>query len=258
MEAATLSDAPHLTFVLEHDGPIPLAELTHSLQRLAGRYARQAKGDEDEPRLYVTEVRKGSIVIILVAAAAAIVPVIAGANQIAKFAENVRGLVDHFTGKEKSKEQVTKADCDDMRALAAPVIHTINARLVIFTNESPGEVVNLPSHQAMVADNRAAMERLALTEKEENVTTEVLLVWDQLKNAPGVDEGRSADRAIIQEVDARPRQVTFAAEGLKEQMTDEAFNPLKKAFVVDVKVLSSPTGIAAYRILKLHDVLDRE
>ena len=60
---------PKLTFVLEHSGPIPLAEFTLALQRLAQRYAREARGSlqDEEPKLYIAEIRKGSVIVDFVA-----------------------------------------------------------------------------------------------------------------------------------------------------------------------------------------------
>ncbi len=66
------------------------------------------------------------------------------------------------------------------------------------------------------------------------------------------------DRAIVAEIDSRPRQVTFAEEDIKERMTGQTFKPFEKAFVVDAKVLIGPNGVAGYRVMRLHDVLDRE
>ena len=63
--AEKVSEVPKLTFVLEHEGPIPLADFTPALQRLAMRYSREvrATGPDEEPRLYIAEVHKGSVVV---------------------------------------------------------------------------------------------------------------------------------------------------------------------------------------------------
>ena len=112
--------------------------------------------------------------------------------------------------------------------------------------------------EARAADNRAALERKDLEQRDENALSATLFVWDQVRNAPGIEEGRSPDRGIIQEIDGRARQVTFAADDIKQAMTRQDFNPFEKAFVVDAKVLIGPNGPAAYRITALHDVLERD
>lgn len=258
MSDAELRDADKLVFVLEHEGPIPLAEFTSALQRLAMRYTREVKASEpdQEPRLYISEITKGSVVIAFVAAGA-IMTGLGGANTLFTFAQNLKKMVGHFTGK-GDKITVTKADCDDMRALASPVIHTVNGGIHLHIGRDALAVLELNQAQAFEADNRAALERMALSQQEENLKPGVLLVWDQVRNAPGVEVGRSPDRGVIFEIDKRPRQVTFASDELKTRMGWHGFNPFDKAFVVDVKVMVGPGGPLAYRVLALHDVLDRE
>lgn len=268
--AAEASDK--LTIVLDHGGPIPLSDFTNALQRLAIRYAREARsvGDDEEPRLYIAEIRKGSVVVDLVTAvgpwgvaatagAAALIGGIAHANTLATFGKNLAGVIGHFTGKSK-RDDITKADCDDMRALAAPVINTQGGNLSVQQNFGPVTqvIVNLTQEDARAADNRAALERIELSKREENIHDRVLLVWDQMRDASGVEVGRSPDRGIIQAIDPRPRQVTFESDDLKASMGRRDVHPFEKAFVVDVKVLLSPTGVAGYRVLQLHDILDRE
>ncbi len=269
MTDAALAQADKLTIELQHGGPIPLTDFTSALQRLASRYAREAKaaGNDEEPKLYIAEIRKGSVVVDLVTAAQSVAPalVVAGAaaasdlNTLYSFGKNLASLIRHFTGKEK-KEEVTKADCDDMRALAAPVMNTLNGSLSVQQNFGTINqvIVHLTQDEARVADNRAALERIELAKQEENIHEQVLLVWDQVRDAPGVDTGRSPDRAIIAAVDAKPRQVTFASDDLKASMGRREHHPFEKAFVVDVRVLLGPSGVAGYRVLKLHDVIDRD
>ena len=269
MGEGALTDWPKMTFVLEHEGPIPLAEFTLALQRLASRYARETKahGHDEEERLYIAEIRKGSVVVDFVTAHPYAIPiaivtgavaVATGYNALHDFAKNLGILVGHFTGKRPATD-ISKADCDDMRALAAPVIQTLNAQISVTINNGILEpIFTLDEGEARAADNRAALERKDLEQRDENALSATLFVWDQVRNAPGIEEGRSPDRGIIQEIDGRARQVTFAADDIKQAMTRQDFNPFEKAFVVDAKVLIGPNGPAAYRITALHDVLERD
>lgn len=269
MTDAALARADKLTIELQHGGPIPLSDFTAALQRLAGRYAREAKaaGDGEEPKLYIAEIRKGSVVVDLVTAAQALGPPLALAgvaaasdlNTLYSFGKNLAALIRHFTGKE-TKQGITKADCDDMRALAAPVMNTLDGSLSVQQNFGTINqvVVNLSQDDARVADNRAALERVELSKQEENIHESVLLVWDQVRDAPGVEAGRSPDRGIIAAIDSKPRQVTFASDDLKAAMGRRMHHPFEKAFVVDVRVLLGPSGVAGYRVLRLLDVIDRD
>jgi hypothetical protein len=261
MSDGELRDADKLTFVLEHRGPIPLMDFTTALQRLSMRYGREARAVEGdaEPRLYIAEIRKGSVIVALVAIGTAVFATVGVANSLTTFAHNLKDVVDHFKTESPPAQPVTKADCDDMRALSLMVFNTYGGSLHVHFGDRRGKIVfKLTEAEARVADNRAAAERVALVQQEEHILSDVVLVWDQVRNAPGIEDGRSPDRGIIQTVDGRPRQVTFASDDLKDKMGWHGFNPFDKAFVVDVKVLVGPNGPLAYRVLALHDVLDRE
>ena len=260
MTDSDLRDAwPKLTIELKHDGPIPLSEFTRSLERLGQRYVREARevGSDEDPQLYIAEIRKGSVVVdFITKTLPPVSEMLAASNALFTFAENLRGLIQKFSA--PNPTGVSKADCDDMRAIAGPVIHTLNGDLNIFYNALGAEPIRLSQQSAIEVDNRAAVARLKLEQKEEHIWTSVLLVWDQVRDAPGKEEGRSPDRAIVAAIDHRARQVTFESEDLKEQMGRHGLHPFDKAFLVDVKVLVGPNGPLAYRVLKLHDVLDRE
>lgn len=264
---------PKLTATLHHEGPIPLVDFTVALHRLAARYAREAKanGEEIETQLYIAEIRKGSVVVDLVthypqaALALGTVGLVAGgtiavvktANELIKFADNLHNLLAKFK-KSPEPDDVSKSDCDDVRALAAPVIHTQNAYLTFNMVGGDLPIFGLTEPEAQLVDNRAAALKTKLDQKEANIHEGVLLVWDVVRNAPGVEEGRSPDKAIIASIDKRPKQVRFSSDDLKERMGWKGFNPFEKAFVVDVKELVGPSGTMAYTVLALHDVLDRD
>jgi hypothetical protein len=77
-------DVPKLTLTLDHDGPMPLGSFTEALSRLSGRYGRYSRthGEADAAKLYIAEIRQGSIVIDLVSAAVAAQAVIEGAGGV--------------------------------------------------------------------------------------------------------------------------------------------------------------------------------
>lgn len=261
-----LDDAESLQLTLNHEGPIPLADFTDALHRVDARYARFARGRKsplEDQHLSITRIHEGSVVIDLVVAAAAAQSVIAGAgglNTLVDFGKNVAALLTAFRSPDTSASDVSIADCDDARALVKPVLNTEGGGITLAVNGDNNVIqpilIQIDQADARIIDNRAALIRNTLASPDEETRREVLFVWKQIQDAPGKEVGqRSPDRGIIQSIDGVARAITFADKAIKEEMYRGDINPFEVGYIVDVKVLISPTGIAGYRILVVHDTI---
>lgn len=261
-----LEDAGSLKLTLDHEGPIPLADFTDALHRFDARYARFArsrKSPSEDQHLSISRITEGSVVIDLVVAAAAAQSVIAGAgglNTLVDFGKNVAALLTAFRSSETGDAGVSIADCDDARAMVKPVLNTQGGGITLAVNGDNNVIqpvlIQIDQDEARIIDNRAALIRNALASPDEETRREVLFVWKQIQDAPGKEVGqRSPDRGIIQSIDGVARAVTFADKAIKEEMYRGDINPFEVGYIVDVKVLISPNGIAGYRILAVHDTI---
>lgn len=255
---------PVLSFELKHKSIMPLAAFTHALERMNARYGREVRerGKGDEPHLYIAEIRKGSIVVDLVQSAAeaapAIIPALESANNLFDFGKKLGEVLNYFRGEGPKPENITTADCDDVRALMAPAIQVDGGGLVIRANSIEiGTIIHMTAPEARVADNRAAAERMSLSDESERIHREELFVWHQVRNTGAVtgDKKSSPDKGIVAAISKRALPVTFSDEETKIAMTHGDFNPFERSFVVDVKVLVGPNGASAYRIQKIHDTI---
>nr|WP_313635252.1 hypothetical protein [Brevundimonas diminuta] len=260
------AEAESLQITLEHEGPIPLADFTDALHRFDARYARFArarKSPTEDQHLSITRISEGSVVIDLVVATAVAQSVIAGAgslNTLVDFGKNIATLLTAFRSPATSSSDVSIADCDDARAIVKPVLNSEGGGITLAVNGDHNIVqpvlIQIDQAEARVIDNRAALIRNALASPDEETRREVLFVWKQIQDAPGKEVGqRSPDRGIIQSIDGVARAVTFADKAIKEEMYRGDINPFEMGYIVDVKVLISPAGIAGYRILAVHDTI---
>lgn len=258
-------DVPKLTLTLDHDGPMPLGSFTEALSRLSGRYGRYSRthGEADAAKLYIAEIRQGSIVIDLVSAAVAAQAVIEGAggvNNLFEFGKNVASLLGKFRSGDTNPAEVSISDCDDARAIIKPVLNSDGGGLTLAVNGDYNIIqpilIHLNQHEAQVIDNRAALLRNALGTQIEQSVSSALFVWKQIQDGPGVEVGkRSPDRGIIASVDRTARPVVFADANVKDDMYRGDQNPFEVGFVVDALILLGPNGPAGYRITALHDVI---
>lgn len=254
---------PKLSFKLEHSGVVPLGSFTKALERINSRYGRFVKSTspEEEGNLYISEIREGSIIVDLVGVgAAATAPMLLQGlettNSLWDFGRNIGGLLNYFRGKGPRPEGLSISDCDDVKAIVGPAAHTDGGGLSISANTIHiGTLIQLDRSEALAIENRASAERAGLAATDEQTWREVLLVWHQVRDAPAVRDGKSSpDKGIIAAIGPRALPVTFADPAAKERMTHGSTNPFLVGFVVDVKVLTTPSGPSGYRILKLHDV----
>jgi hypothetical protein len=115
--------------------------------------------------------------------------------------------------------------------------------------------VTINSTEANAAQNgiRRAVE--ALKEPVTGLHQEVVMYWAQARNQP---DSKAGDKARIESLYKGDVKVRFANDLLKTQMLYDPPYPFKKAFVVDVSVETVDGKPVLYRVLRLHDILDRD
>lgn len=194
-------DAP-LIIKLDHKGPIALDDFSGALDRLAKRYARfqRPQGKEESSELFISRIREGSVELSLVGtalAAQASIEAAGGLNNVIEFGRNLASLFQSFKEKSEPSSQVTISDCDDVRAIMKPVITTNGGGLIISV-AGDGNIIKLDQQDAREIDNRAALERSKISTPTEDIASEVLFVWDKIRDAPAIAAGKhSPDRGII-------------------------------------------------------------
>jgi hypothetical protein len=254
-----------LTVELQHKAPVELGELSASLTALAESYARYVESqgiaaDGDAVRLYIREIRSGSVIADLVAMAG-LTPAILDygttvTRSVVGFARSLKDLIDFFSGSIKAApEGMTKRDADDLGRILQPVIQDSAGAMNIIAREGSTVQVNiaLTSDKAAGvkarADHYVAMQRLP----DAGVRQGVLFYWHQARGAAAATTG---DRGVIESIARGPVKVRFANTESKEAMLGEAL--FRKAYVVDVNVETIAGKPTLYTILRVIESFDRE
>jgi hypothetical protein len=95
------NDQGGLTVKIENKRPVALTDLTQSLNAFADEYNRfiEREGDEGEKgqelQLYVKEIRSGSIIADLMAAAPYALPLIEHASTVAGYVKHIKVALDY-------------------------------------------------------------------------------------------------------------------------------------------------------------------
>lgn len=239
------TEADVLRVNLSPSKPVELADFVRSCNALANEYNAFASAKSlDECRLYVKEVRKGSIELDLVAACFGVVdavqqvlPFVETGNAIADFLAHVRGVVDWLkSGNANARNNpYTGKTLDNVSAFLDPVAKDRNATVTINALTVNGDV-NAP----LVVGNSDAnyVQNAKRIVDAENASPNVkrvegvMLRWYQSRNS---DEP-SGDKAIIDTISPRPLRTVFADRKLKTLLMSVEENIFKCAWLVDAVV----------------------
>jgi len=251
------SDA-YLQLHIEPQHPIVLNDLTAALGSLARQYQdfaleRDFAKRVADAKLLVASAQPGSIDISLVPELAAL---IAQAEVIEKFAGHIKWLLDLFQGPGAGTADVSIKDCDDAINIVKPIAEEGGEQTFnVINGEVTVNVLTVDANDARKIVEGAAQRKAVLQFPEAERRQRVSMIWTRLDREKAKTEGRSSpDKALIEEIDPKPRPVFFTDEMsyLKEEMVQDEENPMQKVYFVDVEVSRVEGKPTAYRVVGYH------
>lgn len=247
-----------LTIEIKNQQPIELLDLTKSLLSLGDEFKRfvdahEPEAAEAEARLYIGEIRTGSVVADLIAIAPVLMQGVSYINTMAKFGAHLQAAYAYLSSNATAKPALEKATYQNLSNIVEPVAKDAGAQLNI---TAPGGhvVININSVNANAVQNKARKEIERLAEPVSALHEKVLLYWYQARGDVASQKG---DKAIIESIDPRPKKIICANDAIKSQMIFDNENPFKWAYVVDVVVETINNRPVAYKILTLHEKFER-
>jgi hypothetical protein len=255
-----------LTIEIKNERPVELVDLTTSFLSLAEEYRRfvAAHPEFDDTvgvKLYVKEIRTGSIVADVIAMAAVGIPMalpyITESNHLIEFGKHLKTTYDYFLGR-RQLQQPLSLEKQDLKLLSSFVEpKDQGSQLNLIASEGGNVVVNIniTSQEANATQNLIGRYLTELKEPETRLHEKVLLYWYQAR--PDL-ERPVGDRAIIESISPAPVKTIFADESIKAAMNLSDPNPFLSAYIVDVFVDTIKARPAVYKILGVHERIDKE
>jgi hypothetical protein len=258
--AAASPDEAVLNFKIENSQPIELLDLTQALASLGEQYKRFLQSHPDlphapEPKLFVKEIRAGSIEAELVEYAQFVLPYIQTTVTLVNFAKHLQQVFEYFSAKaDVVKPKMDRIDYEQIGKIINPVAKDGGAQFFVKATHGGNVVVNIfkDSQAANAIQNR--MDRAQKSERlpQHGEHSKVLLYWHKTKNAPRKHTG---DWAIIESIWPKPVKTVFQDDNDKAKILGE---PLyTKGYVVDVVVETIEGEPSLYRILRIHEAIER-
>lgn len=256
---------PWLRLHLEPDEPIEVSDLTGALGALSRRYEQfafehfAAPRFAERPKLLVASVSPGSIDIHFVheafAQAATLLPIVHSADEFIKNIERLLSLFRHHPSANGSgATSATLQDCEDAIAIVRPIaqhggVQTFNSYTGPIT-----QVLQIGTDEARALTTNALLSKEELQRPTPGRMERVSLVWKRLDRDPAKKKGATPDKALIEEIDSKPRAVHFTDDMafLKREMIADDENPYQKVYFVDVEVSRVEGSVTAYRIVGYH------
>lgn len=276
-------EGDRVVIYLDPGQPIELGNLSESFAALARMYERHYRKDGDNaPKLYVTRLETGSVVMEIAPYLPLFGQVVVAADTtiiLADFTNRLWRGIKAFSGAPSDVPRIEPPPIDDARDIkefVKPLLGKKGAELGITHaryEKTDGERSTVVEYKFQEDElNRAAInigEALenpsmlgnegiidALPSAGEHIMREAMLFMDQANRHPGKEKGRTGDRGVIPSISDKALPVYFrkSFQDLKGHMIRDV-NPLTSTFVVDVHVQNVNGEPKGYVITDVHQAI---
>lgn len=229
-------NAPQLEFKIQNVRPVELVDLTNSLLALGNEYQdflgrEHPEAIASEVKLYVNEVKSGSVIATLSAMSPLLLDGISYVNTVVDFASFLKRAMTVLSGNDDAnqKTELTPGTLKNLVQIVEPVAKDGGSQLNISTMNVAGNVyLNIPSKDANVIQNQAARIQRERSTKTNGLHEKVVLHWFQ---ARADKDSKSGDKTVIESVSPSPVKTICATDSLKSRMVLSEKNPLHERFV---------------------------
>lgn len=236
-----MSDDMKLVVELKNERPVELTDFARSMIAFGREYERFVQGerpevDAAEAKLYVKEIRPGSIVAELVPLAPFALPLLQYGFTALEYAEKIQKIVNWLLGNDEKPQHIEKTTLDNMCQFVEPVAKDHGSQLNVGALNNNGTLVlniNLDSTQAAALQNNARRELEQLHAPSTGIHREVVMYWAQAKNQA---IGANSDRARIESIYPGDVKVRFASNEMKIEALYGPDHPFSRGYIVDVQV----------------------
>ena len=249
---------------IEHEKPIEISDFVAMLNSVGGLYTNFVKTTIYEkdvsPKLYVEKIERGCIDVYLCELfTTSLIPFVENTNTILAFAKYLKEAVEHYTVG-KGEKKCTPAESKKLHDLFTVTANDPKSAASISAIERNNSSIHFHNCTFNYCSSCGAQKQLeeelsnAQTEAyQETVLQNKLLTIHQMVGDVTVSRG---NKAVIESVSNKAIGLLFENDDIKTEMLHMDSNPVKKAFYVDVALMHANGKLAAYKVLKLHDIVD--
>jgi hypothetical protein len=268
-ERSQATEIPSLTIEYRTELPMEVAEFAESLHALADEFRdfnASPNSATSDVKLYVREIKKGSIVAVLEPlhrvvdavspVATAVFSDIKIANELIKFGQYLKGMFESLKHQGISNLRGSRRrSSENVRSIFRPIAKDPGGtvKLSIVGDHNNVYVINADSKEVrrVMALEPAARLLDEVARQIDVQRNKVRLVWDRV----GRDGTGKDDRVVISAIDPKPRKCIFEDLAIRASIVRDSANILRHAYIVDAVIERKSGRISRYRIIKLHSRL---
>jgi hypothetical protein len=268
--ALMLDGGAFIRMKLDTTQPIELNDFIASFSSIGSEYERFMKhehGDlSKDAKIFVSEVRQGSIVADLIPVIMPILQTADCALIVDQFIRRIGEILKTFQSPAAADSEYGKGEIKDVMAGLSAIANDPNGRADISSIVVEGGITNVRA--AITFDTQQARtaignmrEHIRLIEHHEDQRKEMVLMRFFQSNLKDSElQAKSGEQVIIQSLSDKPRPLVYASEiakaRIKHEIADSEGNIYKKGFYVDVVVDMAGEKVAAFKVTNLHEVID--
>lgn len=250
------SDSGFLRVEFKNTQPVELSDLAGSLTALGESYEDYAVAREKGPpsgvRLYIQELRSGSIIADLVQLMDQASLIVEHFDIYAGFVTNFDDSIRFFLNLPSKDSKPSRREAQQVSQIFDPVAKDGGSQLFLTVHGGVHVHHEYNSQQANAVQN-GVRRFLGATYPVSGPFRDELLYLHQVRADLKTHAG---DRGVIESFSGRPVKLIFASEEAKKAVLDRPF-PFNEAFIVDGEVLTVEGKPALYKIYSVKDVFDR-
>jgi hypothetical protein len=248
-----------LTIRINNKFPVELLDLTNSFLGFADEFQRYILENDLEAaaadtRLYVKEIKAGSIIAELIVLSPQLIQGVSYANTAISFVKNLKTAYDYLIGNSEEKPDLEKATLQNLNKIIEPIAKDSASQINI--GDVHGNVVlYINSTQANAAQNNIKR----LMSSNDNISVKLhekvlLYIWQARADV----RSKTGDRGIIESISPQPVKIVYVDDGVKSKMILDKENPFNGAYIVDVGVETIKGKVAVYRVIALHEIISKD
>ncbi len=257
IELLASDDKAMLTINMKNKQPVDLIDFAQSMISLGAEYSdfiaeSQNHLVSDEIKLYIKEIRPGSIITELVALAPALMPFAEHANTVIDFTKHFKSCIEYLKGSGSKPVDLDKQTLSRVSKFVEPIAKDVGSILQLDASNNTGSItININSTEANAIQNKATKEIEKLKEPILGLHKQVVLYWTQTRS-----DNRKGYKGIIESISDKEVKILFDSDEIQYEMIHGEDQIYEKAYVVDVYVETIKDKPAVYKIKKFHESID--
>jgi len=250
---------PTLTLEIKNEKPVDLLVLAASLEAYANQYQTFVRStghdvEGENVRLYVQEMRSGSIIAEFISLAEQISLVADHLDALGGFVTHIREISEYYLGKRETKSEVSDKELQRVSDFYEITAQDQGSQINTIVKDG-GQVilnVNVTSTEARAIQNGIQRDINKPPEEDEhNFHEELLLIWQARNDL----RSKAGDQGKIDRYSEKPLKLLFENDEAKKAILDQDLFHL--IFIVSGKVMTADEQPVAYKIYEVHEWFER-